>query len=168
MNNPIVRLPLELALTILLVFLVLGKPTEVKVEKELKSTDSFCDCEFDKPEFRAVKVKYNLTEEQYKSMFALYKHGKVEQVHATPPDATAMTYIIGVLMYLALLCLISWLISDWHTCRLILPITDLIGFIILVPYKKYTEHKEYKANLNKSTFEGLSNAINDINKFLKG
>lgn len=168
MNNPIVRLPLELALTILLVFLVLGKPTEVKVEKELKSTDSFCDCEFDKPEFRAVKVKYNLSEEQYKAMFALYRHGKVEQVHATPPAATAMTYIIGVHMYLAVLCLISLCISDWHTRRLILPITDLIGFIILVPYKRYTAHKEYKANLNKSTFEGLSNAINDINKFLKG
>ena len=168
MNNPIVRLPLELALSIMLVFLVLGKPTEVKVEKELKSTDSFCDCELDKPEFRAIKVKYNLTEEQYKTMFALYKHGKVEQIHAIPPAATAMTYIICVHVYLALLCLISWFISDWRYCRLILPITDLLGFIIFVPYKKYIAHKNYKANLNKSTFEGLSNAINDINKFLKG
>lgn len=168
MNNPIVRLTLELALTILLVFLVLGKPTEVKVEKELKSTDSFCDCEFDKPEFRAVKVKYNLSEEQYKVVFALYKHGKVEQVHATPPAATALTYIIGVLIYLAVLCLISLLMFNRHTCRFILPITDLLGFIILVPYKRYTARKEYKANLNKSTFECLSNEINDIDKFLKG
>lgn len=70
-------------------------------------------------------------------MFALYNHGKVEQVHATPPDATAMTYVIGVLMYLALLCLISWIISDWHTCRLILPITDLIGFITCTIQKIY-------------------------------
>ena len=61
MNNPIVRFPLELLLTILLVFAVLGKPTETIVEKEMKSTDSFCDCEMDREdEFKNYFENYHI------------------------------------------------------------------------------------------------------------
>lgn len=167
MNNPIFRIPLELFITIFLVFRFVDIPKQEVILSETKSTDSFCNCEKDDVEFMSLKLKYNLTDAQYDVYYDIYRQKEVVQQKRLTPDDYALEYTCYVLIYMMILCLICTVIPWKNNFIFILPITDLLLFCICKPFKMYKAHKQYKKNLNKTTFDNISSTVKDISKFLK-
>lgn len=167
MNNPIFRIPLEIFITLCLVLHFVDIPKQEVILSETKSIDSFCDREKDNVEFMSLKIKYNLSDALYDAYYYVYCQKEVVQQKRLTQDDYVMEYACYVLIYMLILCLICTVIPWKNNMIFILPITDLLLFCICKPFKMYKAHRQYKKNLNKTTFDSISSTVKDISKFLK-
>lgn len=168
MNNPIVRIIAELLIVLALIFAFVDVPKQNTLVTETESASSFCDCERDSTQFRAIKLKYNLTEEQYNFFYNQYTTKTVEVGKLIPPIAVQLEYCAYASLYLLVLVMFSWAVSSYQSMKLYLPITDLLVYLICMPFNISNERKQKRVKLNTSTFASIASTVNDINKFLKG